>query len=77
MSKRDQTKLFLPSASPENQVLIIKELSQLNQTEELAITVLDNDINIHDAIFTCENTQNNEILIRYYSHRTYQNISNN
>ena len=57
MSKRDQTKLFLPSASP----------------EELAITALDNDI--YDATFTCENTQNNEVLIRYYSHRTYQILS--
>lgn len=59
MSKRDQTKLFLPSASP----------------EELAITALDNDTNIYDATFTCENTQNNEVLIRYYSHRTYQILS--
>lgn len=50
----------------------------MNQIEELAMMELDNEINIHDAIFTCKNiTQNDEVLIRYYSHRTYQNISNN
>lgn len=78
MSKQAQMKLFPPNTSPENQVLILEEFSQLNQTEEPVITELDNEINIRDATFTCKNsTQNNGILIRYYSHRTYQNISNN
>jgi hypothetical protein len=78
MSKQAQTKLLLPSPSPENQVLIVEEFSQLNQIEEPAITGLDNEINIHDSTFTCKNsTQNYGILIRYYSHRTIQNISNN
>lgn len=77
MSKRGQTKLFLPSTSPDNEVLIDEVFSQLNQTEGPAITELDNEINIHDATFTCKNcTFHNGILIRY-SHRTYQNISNN
>jgi hypothetical protein len=64
--------------SPENQFLLVEEFSQPNQTEEPAIMELDNEINIHDATLTCKNsTRNKRILIRYYSHRTYQNISNN
>jgi hypothetical protein len=77
MSKHAQNKLILPSTSPENEVLIVEEFSQLNQTEESAITELDSIVNIHEASFTCKNSKGARILIRYYSHRTYQNISNN
>ena len=35
------------STSPENQVLIVEEFSQLNQTDELVIIEIDNEINIH------------------------------
>lgn len=78
MFKRAQTKFLLPSTSQENQVLIVEEFSQLNEKEEPAIMELDNEMNIHDATFTCNSsTQNNGVLIRYYSHRTIQNISNN
>ncbi|MGI0043471.1 MAG: hypothetical protein ACRD47_07150 [Nitrososphaeraceae archaeon] len=78
MFKRAQTKFLLPSTSQENQVLIVEEFSQLNEKEDPEITEIDNEMNIHDATFTCKSsTQNNEILIRYYSHRTIQNISNN
>ncbi|MGH9963847.1 MAG: hypothetical protein ACRD5E_03325 [Nitrososphaeraceae archaeon] len=56
----------------------LSEATQMNQIEELAMMELDNEINIHDTTFTCKNiTQNDEVLIRYYSHRTYQKISNN
>jgi hypothetical protein len=78
MFKRAQTKFLLPSTSQENQVLIVEEFSQLNEKEDPEITEIDNEMNIHDATFTCKSsTQNNEILIGYYSHRTIQNISNN
>jgi hypothetical protein len=78
MSKQAQMKLFPPSTSPENQVLILKEFSQLNQTEEPAKMELDNEINIHEAPLIGKNCiQNNGKLVRYYSHRTYQNISKN
>jgi hypothetical protein len=69
MSKQAQMKLFSPSTSPENQVLILEEFSQLNQTEEPAKMELDNEINIHKASLTCKNCiQNNGKLVRYYSH---------
>jgi hypothetical protein len=54
MSRRAQTKLLLPSMSPENQVLLVEEFSQPNQTEEPVIMELDNEINIHDATLTCK-----------------------
>jgi len=78
MSKQAPMKLFLPITSTGNRVFIVKEFSPLIQTEEPAITELENEINIHDAPFKYKNsTQNIEIMIRYYSHRTIQNISNN
>lgn len=68
----------LAQTTPENQVLLVEEFSQLNQTEEPAIMGIDNEMNIHNATFACKNSiQNNEILIRYHSRRTIQNISNN
>jgi hypothetical protein len=76
MSKQTQMG-FLPS-STKNQVLILEGFIQLNQTEEPAIMELDNEINIQEPPLTCKNcTQNNGKLLRYYSHRTAQNISNN
>jgi hypothetical protein len=78
MSKRAQTKLLLQSMNPENQVLLVEGFNQLNQTEEPEIMELDNEINIQEPLLACKNCiQNNDKLVRYYSHGTYQNISNN
>jgi hypothetical protein len=78
MSKQAHAKPFPPSTSTKDHVLILKEFSQPNQTEDPMIMELDNEINILEPPLTCKNCiQNNDKLVRYYSHRTIQNISNN
>jgi hypothetical protein len=74
---KQQNKRFIHDRSPKYQIFLLESYRQLNQTKELVQVVSENQIKSHKESLIYKILRKMKWLIRYYSHGTIQNISNN